>query len=202
MGRTRVHVDEFESIDSWPHLKLFARPPLPCPPSLSLSLFCLPLRIVNQFACSFWATSVVCCHPHDMTRQKLNHFGIIPDVAEVPMAHAGPPRVPFSLAPLFWRDPNRFKLCHTLARTRPGIAPCFYCVGVNRFLWTPGTIAIFIIELINGERVSSFIIFPDSALVNGQDAPQRGYVGGKFSWNYWSIALKLDDSILRNCFKD
>lgn len=35
-------------------------------------------------------------------------------------------------------------------------------MGVNRFLWTPGTIAIFIIELINGERVSSLLSSPVS----------------------------------------
>lgn len=53
-------------------------------------------------------------------------------------------------------------LALALALTHPEGCSQFYCVGVNRFLWTPGTIAIFIIELINGERVSSLLSSPVS----------------------------------------
>lgn len=113
MGRTcDVHVDEFESIDSWPHLTLLARPlpfvslPPPCqfaPRALSINVESIRLQFLGNFRMR--------CHPHDMAETRTT---LALSQTKRKSRHAGPPRVPFAL---LCCDPNRFKLCHTLSLT-------------------------------------------------------------------------------------
>lgn len=85
-----------------------------------------------------------------------------------------------------------------LALTHPEGCSQFYCVGVNRFLWTPGTIAIFIIELINGERVSSLLSSPVSLSTDSTLLMDRirmvnceGCVGGTFAGITGEIIVEI-----------
>lgn len=134
MGRTcDVHVDEFESIDSWPHLTHLARPlpfvsppyPLPCPfatRALSINVESIRLQFLGNFR--MW------CHPHDMAETRTT---LVLSQTKRKSRHAGPPQVPFAL---LCCDPNRFKLCHTLSLT-PRVAPSFIAWALTDFYGHP-----------------------------------------------------------------